>query len=80
MRSMSMSLRDWLTDIGEGPDWLASKLGVSGHTVRRWITGRYRPANPEHYRIIEELSVGRVTASDIILRPSPRRPYRRRPK
>lgn len=75
-----MTLRDWLLSIDKSPDWLAEEVGVSGHTVRRWIVGDHRPLELDHYRIIERLSEGRVTAADILLRPATKRAYKKAPR
>lgn len=67
-----MGLREWLDSAGKSPEWLAEQIGVSEATVRHWIAGRTRPRDPTHLRKISLLSEGRVTADDIIHRPTPR--------
>lgn len=69
---MSMRLREWLETNGKSPEWLAEKLGRDGSTVRRWLRGTRRPNNADIGQI-EALTEGQVTASDILLRPSPKR-------
>lgn len=68
----SMRLRDWLDSINATPEWLASHLGVSPRTVYAWIAGR-PPRDREHIKAIVNLSKGKVTADDILLRPTPRK-------
>ncbi len=67
-----MSLRDWLESEGKSLDWLATQLHVSQAAIRHWIAGRHRPRDPAILSEIERLSAGRVTAGDVILRPTPR--------
>lgn len=69
---MSMGLREWLDSEGKTPEWLAQQLKVSVATIRHWISGRSRPRDPIHYIQISKLSGGRVDATDIIHRPTPR--------
>lgn len=73
-----MTLRAWLDSAGRSPEWLAGQLGAVGYpvdprTVRRWMVGTTRPRNPEHLRLIEQLSRGKVTSSDVLFKPTPRR-------
>lgn len=72
-----MRLREWLDSSGKSPEWLASELGVSENTVRRWISGRHRPRNPEHIARIEALSDKQVTYRDVVFRPSKKKPIGR---
>lgn len=68
-----MRLREWLDSEGKSPEWLASKLAVDGRTVRRWLVGSARPRDPDHMREIEALTKGKVTSSDVLFRPVPKR-------
>jgi len=67
-----MSIREWLDSVDKTPEWLARQLGRPTNTVRRWMSGRHFPRDADDIRRIEELSGGLVTASDVLLRPTPK--------
>ena len=68
-----MKLRDWLDSSGKTPEWLADQLGRERSAVRRWLNGSARPRYAADLQKIEEITEGKVTASDVLLRPVAKR-------
>lgn len=74
-------MREWLVAENKDAAWLAARLGVTARTVYGWMSGR-APRDRSHITRIAEITEGKVSANDILLRPDPRsgpgRPVRKK--
>ena len=66
-----MKLDDWLESTRRGQSMtarrerLANQLGVSEHTIRKWINGQRRIKDSDKLKI-ERISRGAVTVRDMV--------------
>jgi DNA-binding transcriptional regulator YdaS (Cro superfamily) len=67
-----MTLAKYLELSGKSPEWLATEIGTTPNSVRRYMNGTKWP-RPETIRAIKKATGGAVTADDM-LEPSPKKP------